>query len=49
MAFRFGINPRTKQESSIGNNCFDKKAQTAEFTAADPDANMEDAVGLIDE
>lgn len=49
MAFH-GINPRTKQESSIiGNNCFDKKVtQTVEFTAADPDANMEDAVGLID-
>ncbi|WP_426807470.1 phage major capsid protein [Streptococcus anginosus] len=49
MAFH-GINPRTKQASAIiGDNCFDKKiTQTVDFTAADPDANMEDAVGLID-
>ena len=45
-----GINPRTKQESSIiGTNCFDKKVtQTVTFKETNPDENMEDAVGMID-
>ena len=44
MAFH-GINPRTKQESSvIGDNCFDKAVtQTVNFTTSDPDTNVEDA------
>lgn len=45
-----GINPRTKQESSIiGTNCFDKKVtQTVTFKESNPDESMEDAVGMID-
>ena len=44
-----GVNPRTKQESAvIGDNCFDKAVtQTVPFTANDPDANVEDAVKMI--
>ena len=48
MAFH-GVNPRTKQESSvIGDNCFDKAVtQTVNFTTSDPDTNVEDAVKMI--
>jgi len=48
MAFH-GVNPRTKQESTvIGNNCFDKAVtQTVNFTTSDPDTNVEDAVKMI--
>ena len=48
MAFH-GVNPRTKQESTvIGNNCFDKAVtQTVNFTNSNPDANVEDAVKMI--
>lgn len=48
MAFH-GINPRTKEASAlIGDNNFDKAVtQTVEFDAADPDLNIEAAVGLI--
>ncbi len=44
-----GINPRTKQESEIiGSNCFDKKVtQTVSYTEADPDTNIEAAVGMV--
>lgn len=44
-----GVNPRTKQESAvIGDNCFDKAVtQTVNFTANDPDANVETAVKMI--
>ena len=48
MAFH-GVNPRTKQESTvIGDNCFDKAVtQTVNFTTSDPDTNVEDAVKMI--
>lgn len=48
MAFH-GINPRTKTASAIiGNNCFDKAVtQTVTFTDADPDGNIEVAVGMV--
>ncbi|WP_369118176.1 MULTISPECIES: phage major capsid protein [Enterococcus] len=48
MAFH-GINPRSGAASTvIGNNHFDSKvSQTVEFDAADPDANIETAVSLI--
>lgn len=44
-----GVNPRTKQESTvIGDNCFDKAVtQTVNFTTSDPDTNVEDAVKMI--
>lgn len=44
-----GINPRTKTASDIiGNNCFDKKVtQSVTYTEADPDANVEAAVGMV--
>lgn len=44
-----GINPRTKTASDIiGNNCFEKKVtQSVTYTEADPDANMEAAVGMV--
>lgn len=44
-----GINPRTKSESEIiGSNCFDKKVtQTVSYTEADPDTNIEAAVGMV--
>lgn len=48
MAFH-GINPRSKAASTvIGNNHFDSKVtQTVDFTAANPDANIEAGVALI--
>jgi Phage capsid family. len=48
MAFH-GFNPRTGEASTvIGNNHFDNKvSQTVTFTQADPDANIEAAVALI--
>lgn len=48
MAFH-GVNPRTGTPSSIiGDNNFDKAVtQTVDFTSADPDANMEAAVALV--
>lgn len=44
-----GINPRSGAASAvIGDNNFDKKvSQTVNFTQADPDANIEAAVALI--
>lgn len=44
-----GINPRTKTASDIiGNNCFDKKVtQSVTYTEADPDTNVEAAVGMV--
>lgn len=44
-----GINPRTKTASDIiGNNCFEKKVtQSVTYTEADPDANVEAAVGMV--
>lgn len=44
-----GINPRTKEVSAlIGDNCFIKKVtQNVEFNDADPDTNVEGAIGLI--
>lgn len=44
-----GINPRSGAASAvIGDNNFDKKvSQTVDFTQADPDANIEAAVALI--
>lgn len=44
-----GINPRTKTASDvIGNNCFDKKVtQSVTYTADNPDANVESAVGVV--
>lgn len=44
-----GINPRSKTASDIiGNNCFDKKVtQSVTYTEADPDANVEAAVGMV--
>lgn len=44
-----GINPRTKTASDIiGNNCFEKKVtQAVTYTEADPDANVEAAVGMV--
>lgn len=44
-----GINPRSKAASDIiGNNCFDKKVtQSVTYTEADPDANVEAAVGMV--
>jgi len=43
-----GVNPRTKQESTvIGDNCFDKAVtQTVNFTTSDPDANVEEAMAI---
>lgn len=48
MAFH-GINPRTKEASTvIGDNHLDKKVtQTVDFTAGNPDQNVETAVSLI--
>lgn len=48
MAFH-ALNPRSKQDSTIiGTNSFDKIVnQTVTFNAADPDTNIETAVGLI--
>lgn len=48
MAFH-GINPRSNTASSIiGGNHFDAKVtQTVDFTSADPDANIEAAVALV--
>lgn len=44
-----GINPRSKTASDIiGNNCFDKKVtQAVTYTEADPDTNVEAAVGMV--
>ena len=44
-----GINPRSKAASDIiGNNCFEKKVtQAVTYTEADPDANVEAAVGVV--
>lgn len=44
-----GINPRTKAASDIiGNNCFEKKVtQSVTYTDADPDTNIEAAVGMV--
>lgn len=44
-----GINPRTKTASDIiGTNCFDKKVtQSVTYTEADPDTNVEAAVGMV--
>ena len=48
MAFH-GINPRTGTASAvIGSNHFDSKVtQTVNYTAADPDANIEAAIALV--
>lgn len=44
-----GINPRSKVASDIiGNNCFEKKVtQSVAYTEADPDTNVETAVGMV--
>lgn len=44
-----GINPRSKAASElIGTNCFEKKVtQSVAYTEADPDTNIEAAVGLV--
>lgn len=44
-----GINPRSKTASDIiGTNCFDKKVtQSVTYTEADPDTNVEAAVGMV--
>lgn len=44
-----GINPRTKQASElVGSNCFEKKVtQSVTYTEADPDSNIETAVGMV--
>ena len=44
-----GINPRSKATSDIiGNNCFEKKVtQSVAYTEADPDTNVEAAVGMV--
>lgn len=44
-----GINPRSKAASDIiGNNCFEKKVtQAVTYTEADPDTNVEAAVGMV--
>lgn len=44
-----GINPRSKAASDIiGNNCFEKKVtQSVAYTEADPDTNVEAAVGMV--
>lgn len=44
-----GINPRTKEASTvIGDNSFDKKVtQAVDFTAGNPDTNIETGVSLI--
>lgn len=44
-----GINPRSKAASDIiGNNCFEKKVtQSVAYTEADPDTNVETAVGMV--
>lgn len=44
-----GINPRSKAASDIiGNNCFEKKVtQSVTYTEADPDTNVEAAVGMV--
>ena len=44
-----GINPRSKTASDIiGNNCFEKKVtQSVTYTEADPDTNVEAAVGMV--
>lgn len=44
-----GINPRSKAASDIiGTNCFDKKVtQSVTYTEADPDTNVEAAVGMV--
>lgn len=44
-----GINPRTKTASDIiGTNCFDKKVtQSVTYAEADPDTNVEAAVGMV--
>lgn len=46
-----GLNPRTKTESAVvGDNCFDKKVtKTVDYTSAAPDANIEDAINLIED
>jgi len=48
MAFH-GVNPRTGEATEvIGNNHFDNAvSQTVEFNAADPDANVEAAVSMV--
>ena len=44
-----GVNPRSKAASDIiGNNCFEKKVtQSVTYTEADPDTNVEAAVGMV--
>ena len=44
-----GVNPRTGSASDlIGNNCFDKKVtQKVTFNSSTPDANIEDAIALV--
>ena len=44
-----GINPRSKAASDIiGNNCFEKQVtQSVDYTEADPDTNVETAVGMV--
>ena len=44
-----GVNPRTGSVSDlIGNNCFDKKVtQKVTFNSSTPDANIEDAIALV--
>lgn len=45
-----GINPRTGTASSvIGDNHFDAKVtQTVDYASATPDANLEDAIAVVD-
>lgn len=44
-----GINPRSKAASNIiGNNCFEKQVtQSVAYTEADPDTNVEAAIGMV--
>ena len=47
LAAMHGINPRTGTASSvIGDNHFD--AQTVDYASATPDANLEDAIAVVD-
>lgn len=50
LAAMHGINPRTGTASSvIGTNHFDGKVtQTVDYTSATPDANLEDAIAVVD-
>ena len=50
LAAMHGINPRTGTASSvIGDNHFDAKVtQTVDYASATPDANLEDAIAVVD-